>query len=396
MKSAYFHCIGGASGDMILGALLDVGLSMEALEGELAKLPVKGSSLSTAQANRGGVTGTHLSVILDEEGHRKRGWQDFLALIEGSDLSQEVKERTSAVFRRLEEAEARAHKASAQDLSPHELGTLDTLVDVVGAVAGLELLGVKRVYSSPFPSGSGIARSGHGLLPVPAPATMQLMAIAEAPIVPPPSGATDAGEMVTPTGAAIITTLASFRQPSITLERIGYGLGTRDSPHYPNVLALWIGEELAQEAEGAIILLETNIDDMSPELFGYVQERLFALGAYDVWFTPIQMKKNRPGTILSVLIRSLLETQAVETIMRETSTLGIRVRPVHRYEAQREVVQVPTNLGPVQVKVKRLEGKAISVSPEYEACRSIALERSIPLQEVLRRITREASDKLLG
>ncbi len=381
---------------MILGALIDVGVSKEVLEQELSKLSVRGFSLNCSKGSRGGVTGTHLSVALDEEGRRRRGPQDFLALVEDSRLSPEVKGQASDVFRRLGEAEARTHKSPLQEVHFHELGTLDTLVDVVGAIAGLELLGVKRVYSSSLPSGTGLIKSGHGLLPVPAPATMQLMAMARASITPPPPGVTDAGEMVTPTGAAIITTLASFRQPPMTLERIGYGLGTRDSAHYPNVLAIWLGDEPPQEPEGPLLLLETNIDDMSPQVFGYVQERLFELGALDVWFAPIQMKKNRPGVILSVLIPSSLETRAVEMVLRETSTLGIRVRPVHRHEAQREVVEVGTSLGMVKVKVKRLGDRAVSLSPEYEDCRGIALVRDMSLQEVLRRVTQEASDRLLG
>ena len=380
---------------MILGALLDAGVSQEALERELAKLGVDGYSLECSQSRRGGVSGTHVKVALDRAGKEKRVWRDFLDIIANSRLSPTAKDQATSIFQLLAEAEARAHRVPSSETTLHELGTLDTLIDVVGAVAGLELLGVEKSYASPMPMGSGLVRSQHGMLPAPAPATLELVSMANAPVIPPAEGRTDLGEMITPTGAAIITALASFAPQPMTMEKIGYGLGTRDSPHYPNVLALWIGERLEEGAKEGLLLLETNIDDMSPELFGYVQEQLLALGARDVWFTPIQMKKNRPGTMLSTIVPASLEAKALETVMKETSTLGIRVRPVHRREAQREVIAVATSLGPVEVKVKYLEGKAISVSPEYEVCRRIAQEKGMPLQEVYRRVTQEASDKLL-
>ncbi len=396
MKVAYLQCIGGAAGDMILSALVDSGLPQEALERELAKLHIEGFSLRFEQATRGGVTGTHLTVKLDEKGAHRRGWRDFLEMVDSSDLSPQVKELSSSIFNRLWEAEAHAHKSPIEEVHLHELGTLDTLVDVVGVVAGLELLEVTTLYSSPLPSSSGVIKSEHGPMPAPSPATMHLLAEANAAISPPPTEIGTGVEMVTPTGAAIVTTLATFKQPAMRLEKVGYGLGTRDTPLYPNVLALWIGEEIAQGHKEDLVLLETNIDDMSPELFGYVQERLFALGANDVWFTPIQMKKSRPGVVLSVLISSSLEAKAVDMVMRETSTLGIRVRPVTRHTAQREVVELETGLGTVRVKIKRLSGKVVGASPEYEDCRRIALELSMPLQEVFRLVAREAEDKLLS
>ena len=275
------------------------------------------------------------------------------------------------------------------------LGELDTLVDVVGSVVGLDLLGVERLYASPLPSGSGLTKSAHGILPIPAPATAALCAIARAPVVPPPGGADDAGEMVTPTGAAILTTLATFRQPSMNLERVGYGLGSRESRHYPNVLALWLGEETGVAYTTDLTMIETNVDDMSGELLAYVQERLFELGARDVWFTPIQMKKNRPATMISAIVPSDLEPRAISLVLKETSTLGVRVRPLARYEAYRESIQIDTSLGRVAVKVKRLEGKRVGVSPEYEDCRRLALERGLPLQDVYRTVRREAEEELL-
>ena len=394
MSTAYFQCVGGASGDMILGALVASGLSIDRLRDVLGRLPVTGYTLSTEQATRGGVHGTIVSVDLDEDGRRPRRWQEFVGMIEGSDLSPGTVDRATRVFARLGEAEAVVHGVAPEDVRLHELGSIDTLVDVVGAVAGLELLGVDRVYCSPLPSGSGLVNSSHGVLPVPAPVTAALLSMANAHVVPPPADSTDAGEMVTPTGAAILTTLATFRQPGISLSRVGYGLGSRDPEHYPNVLALWLGKETGPIGVGHLLTLETNIDDMSPELVGYVQEALFDLGALDVWLTPIQMKKSRPGSMLSALIPAGIETVAVELLMKETSTLGVRVRPTMRHEAEREAVTVETPLGPVSVKIKRLNGKAVGFSPEYEECRRIARERRLPLQEVYRVVERAARDRL--
>ena len=396
LKSAYFQCIGGASGDMVLGALVDAGVSVDGLREALGRLPVQGFTLSCERARRGGVAGTRVTVDLDAEGRRSRRIPEFIEIVEESGLEPRVVERSCAVFRRLGEAESSVHGMPTDETVLHELGTLDTLVDVVGAMAGLEMLGVDQVYASPLPSGSGMVDSGHGKLPVPAPATAALFALARAPVVPPPSSASDAGEMVTPTGAAIITSLATFRQPPLKLERVGYGLGSRDPSHYPNVLALWVGEEEGASVIANLALIETNIDDMSGEMLGYVQERLFDLGARDVWFSPIQMKKNRPGTLLSALVPVDLESRAVDLVLIETSTLGVRVRPVTRYEADRESVEVPTSLGTVAVKIKLLDGRRVGVSPEYEACRRIAREKGLPLQEVYRVVEREAGTALLG
>ncbi len=276
------------------------------------------------------------------------------------------------------------------------MGNLDTLVDVVGSIVGLELLGIERLYSSPMPSGSGTIKTSHGILPIPAPATAALFAMARVPVVPPPGNAPDAGEMVTPTGAAIITTLASFKQPAMRYERVGYGIGSRDTPLYPNVISITIGEETGGVYNNEVSLLETNIDDMTPAMLSYVQERLFEMGALDVWFTPIQMKKNRPATVLSVLVPVSLESQAVTLVMKESSTLGIRVRQISRYEADREEAEVDTEFGKVQVKIKKLEGRSVAVSPEFEACRKIAIKRKLPLQEVYRRVQQTADQQLLS
>lgn len=394
MKVAYLQCVGGVSGDMLLGALVDSGLPVEELNAELTKLNVDGFSVSAERSERGGVTGTHVMVHLDDSAEHHDQIADFIDVVRGSDLPSRVVDQSSEVFERLAEAEAAAHGVEPEQVHLHELGSLDTLVDVVGTAIGLDALGVERLYCSPLPTGSGVVQSRHGALPAPAPVTSRLLEMVRAPVVAPPGNAPDAGEMITPTGAAIVTTLATFDQPPMTVERVGYGLGGRDPAGYPNVVAVRIGE-LNELKVNDLVLLETNIDDMTPEGLAYTQERLLDLGARDVWFTPIQMKKNRPATMLSALVTPVMEQQALDVIMRETTTLGVRARPVSRYEADREVVEVETSLGAVKVKIKRLDGKPVSVSPEYEDCRRVALARSKPLNDVVRIVQNEAVAKLL-
>ena len=381
---------------MALGALLDAGLSLEVLVDALSRMGVSGVSIESEQSQRGGLTGTFALVNLDADAERTRSFDDFIEVVESSTLSERVKERSVAVFRRMAEAEARVHRSSVEDVHLHELGTLDTLVDVVGAAAGLEALGVERVFSSPFPMGAGVFRSAHGVLPVPSPATSALFTMADAPLVPAPGNPAWTGEMVTPTGAGIITTLAEFRQPRLNVQAVGYGLGARDPDAYPNALGLWLGEIEDEAPTGGLSLIETNLDDSTGEVLGYVQERLLDMGARDVWFTPIQMKKNRPATMLSVLVSAEDERDAVEFILRETTTLGVRVRPIARYEADREIRSVETSVGTVSAKVKVVGGEPVSVSPEYEDCRRIAIETGLPLQRVYITARREAGDAILG
>ena len=376
---------------MLLGALIDSGLSIDELKGELARLPLAGYSVSAAAAQRGVIRGTHVSVDLDGSHNASHSIHDFLDMVEASDFSRSVKDKSQRVLERLEEAETRVHGEVHQ---LQELGDIDTIIDVVGVVAGLELLGIEKLYSSPLPAGWGVVSTRKGALPVPAPATAQLMAMAKAKVAPPKGPYVAAGELVTPTGAALITTLASFEAPAITLEQVGYGLGTRDNPEIPNVLALWIGETVGSSALGQVSLLETNIDDMSPEVLGYVQEELMRRGALDAWFSPIQMKKSRPAVKLSVLCRPNMESLLAKIILEETSTLGIRVQTLNRYEAEREVVAVETSFGAARVKVKKEADVIVSVSPEFEDCKEIAQRVDMPLQEVFRRVERDARASL--
>jgi hypothetical protein len=389
-RIAYLDCFSGISGDMLLGALVDAGLKIEALRAELATLAVRGYRIEAERVQRAGLAATKVHVRLEEAAQPHRRLPDVLGVIEESALPAEDRERAANVFRRLAQAEANVHGTEPDAVDFHEVGAVDAIVDVTGAVAGLRLLGVEELYCSALPAGGGSVRGAHGTLPVPAPATLALLAEARTPLA---AGPDPDVELVTPTGAAIVATLARFERPAMTLDAAGYGAGGRDPADRPNVLRVWLGEALAGGHPG-MLLIETNIDDMNPEVYGYVQERLFAAGAADVWFAPIQMKKNRPGVLLSTLCPPEREADVAQVLLAETSTLGLRVQPVARHEAQREVLEFESSLGPAAVKVKRLPGRAPAVAPEYEACARIARERGLPLLEVYRLVQDEALRRL--
>jgi pyridinium-3,5-bisthiocarboxylic acid mononucleotide nickel chelatase len=397
----YVDCFSGVSGDMLLGALLDLGLELTALEGELARLPLDGYRLAARPLTSHGVSGTKLDVVVDDAPQPERHLADILRLLDGSGLAPGVRERAAAVFGRLARAEARVHGTSVEEVHFHEVGAVDSIVDVVGAMIGLELLGVERVFASSLPLGGGMVRSQHGRLPLPAPATLELLAEVGAPTRPAPGER--AGELVTPTGAAILAELARFEQPPIQVRRVGYGFGTRELP-WPNAVRLWLGEPLAIEVgprpvetlgglsmqlsddpdgplSDEVVLIETNLDDASPELLGYAMERLFEAGALDVAFVPIQMKKNRPGTLLLVVAPPPRARALAELVLAETPTLGVRLRPTTRLVARREETTVETVLGPIRVKLKRLGARTIA-APEYEDCARLARAHNVPLADV--------------
>lgn len=379
---------------MLLGAIVDAGAPVGTINSELNLLDVGKLSITVKTGQRKSVTGTQAFVEFDDSSQPAKRIVDFIEIVKRSQLHPNVVDKACAVFCRLGEAEAAVHGVPKHNNQLHEVGDLDTLADVVGSIVGLEILGVERIYSSVLPTGSGVINTAHGLMPVPSLATSKLFEMSKAPILPPPTNYVT-GEMVTPTGAAIVTTLASFSRPLMNLETVGYGLGNRDPRNYPNVLAIWLGEEDEDLLETPLVVIETNIDDMSGEVFGYIHERLFDLGALDVWFLPIQMKKNRPGTMLNVLVPVDLESSAISFILRETSSMGVRVKQVVRHEAQREILDVKTDLGIVPVKIKILNGERISVSPEYDVCRSIAVENGMPIRDVYRIVEVEARKTLL-
>jgi len=391
MKVAYLDCVSGISGDMLLGALVDAGLPVDDLRADLAKLDLSGYRLESHKTTRGGLAATKVDVILEEQQQPHRRLPDILALIDASALPDSDKQRGGDVFRALAEAEAQVHNSSPDEVEFHEIGAVDAIVDVMGTVAGLRMLAVEQLCCSPLPAGAGWAAAQHGQIPVPAPATLSLLTKAGAPLRPGPDPDI---ELVTPSGAAIVATLATFDRPAMTLASVGYGAGSRDLEGRPNVLRVWLGE--TQAATKTMLLIETNIDDMSPEIAAYAQERLFEAGAADVWVQSIQMKKNRPGMLLSVLCAADLEDAMVDVLMRETTTLGVRVREVARHEAERETLALESSLGPAAVKVKRLPGREPVFAPEYEACAKLARERGLPLAEVYRVVEAEARERLDG
>ena len=396
MRIAYIQSIGGASGDMLLGALLDLGLSLETLQSDLNKLDISGYELQVTQDTRCEMRGTKLNVkIQDPTRYTPRF---LLDTVMNSGLPEGVKTRSGEVLSALWRAECRVHGESEEVLELEELGSFDTLVDVVGVVSGLEQLGVERVYAAPLVLGESTPPRWAGGYSNPAPATLELVAMSAAPVVADLPLHQGAGELTTPTGASLITTLAEFQRPAFSVTGVGVGLGTKDPEGFPNVIRVWLGETAEQSLagrQGGIILLETNLDDVSGELVGYAQEQLFALGALDVWYTPIQMKKNRPGVMLSALVPQELETAAFELILRETTTLGVRTRPVERYVAERRIESMESALGVIGVKVKYLGGKAVSASPEYEDCRKVALESGISLQDIYQQAMAEARRQYL-
>ena len=397
MKVAYVQALGGASGDMLIASLIDAGLKIQFLEEIVDILHVKGITFKESKAQRNGVSGTHIDVILDSEAERSRRWQDFVAIVEESTLSSNVKEMSNKVFSLIGEAESQVHGSDIEHVHLHELGTLDTLVDVVGVMVGLEMLGIEKLFCSSLPTGSGTVNTAHGRLMVPAPATEKILAMTSAPFHAPPTNMPSTGEMLTPTGAAILGSVAEFQAPVMTIETVGHGLGTRDPDSYPNALSLTVGTLDEEKVFGDLKLLETNLDDSTGEIIGYVQQTLIAkAGVRDVWTTPISMKKNRPAIMLSVLIESGVEAETASFILKETSSLGIRTRPVDRIIAERSIEKLDLAIGTCSVKIKSIEGKPISVSPEFDDCKNIAEQVGIPVIEVMKIVQSEADKRFLG
>lgn len=413
MRIAYVDPVSGASGDMLLGALLDAGagtgLDAVSLSGELAALGLPGWSLHCERVQRAGFAATH-AVVHVEDDPPPRTLRQIVALLEASALPAADRARAVSVFRLLGEAEAAVHGAaqgadgadSADDRQLHEVGAVDAIVDIVGTVVGLRMLGVERLYCGPLPVGGGTVRAAHGRLPVPAPAVLEIAARRGLPLAAPRPGE-PAVELVTPTGAALLGALATFERPPLTIERAGTGAGTRELPDWPNVLRLWVGESADaatnEGAEGgltvrAMVLVETDIDDMPAEHVPYLDARLREAGARDVWVSAVQMKKGRPGMRVSAIVEPAAERAVASALLRHSSTLGVRATPLRRYEAPREVLRFESSLGPVAVKVKRLPGEPPRVAPEYEACRVLAEQHGLPLAEVYRVAEAEALERV--
>ncbi len=378
MKIAYFDCFSGISGDMILGAWVDAGLSLKDLSDALSGLSVSGFKLEQEKTERHQIMGTKIHVVTEHE-HAHRHLSDIVTILDESALSETAKEQSKQIFRRLAEAEAKVHGSTPEQVHFHEVGAVDAIVDIVGAVVGAELLGVQEIYASTLRLGTGITKSMHGKIPVPVPATVELLRGV-------PVQHTDIrAELVTPTGAAILTTLAKeFGQaPLFRTERIGYGAGTRELEEVPNLLRVQIGETREDLEEDHSVLIETNIDDMTPEITGYVMDKLLSEGAKDVYVTPVMMKKGRPGMLLSVLTDPASTTRISEVLFRETTTLGVRLSEVDRLKVHRCERTVDTAFGPVRTKVGRFGGREQAM-PEFDDCARIAKERGVPILEVYR------------
>lgn len=383
MRIAYFDCFSGVSGDMTLAALIDAGAPFDALQEALGRLGIGGYSLSVRRVVRNGIAAAGIDVRV-EEGQHERHLADIERIIGASGLSDWVKERGIGVFRRLAQAEAAVHGTTPDEVHFHEVGGVDCIVDVVGSLVCLELLGVEEVYSSPLPTSRGFVECSHGVMPVPAPAAMELLR--GVPTVP--SGVE--GEIVTPTGAALLSTLAAGfgEMPAMTPTAVGYGAGQKEFGRRPNLLRVVVGERIETGREALrVSLLEANIDDMNPELYEHVMAKLFDAGALDVYLTQVLMKKGRPAVLLTVVCEPQMEGAMADIVLAETSTLGVRVSTADRICLQREFRYAETPYGTVRVKIGRRGDSVLTVSPEYADCRRIAEERGVPLKEVYRAAT---------
>ena len=383
MKIAYFDCFSGASGDMILGAMLDAGLSLELLQQELAKLGLSHYAVERAAVVKNGISGSQALVHVEEDHHHHhhRHLADITAIIEKSTLSTAVKRDSVRIFTRLAEAEAKVHNTTPDRIHFHEVGAMDAIIDVVGGVIGLHALGIESVICSPLHVGTGTVTCAHGTLPVPAPATAEL--VRGRPVYS--SGVQ--GELLTPTGAAILTTLADDfgPLPAMTVESIGHGAGSADRS-IANMLRIFIGsspqagKRFATEQTASI---ETTIDDMNPQMYDYLIEKILEMGALDVFCTTVQMKKNRRGTLITILCRPEMVTAFSEFLFRETTTIGLRWRLDNRFTLQRDFVKVRTRYGSITCKTAKNGDEVINIKPEYDECKRVALEQKVPLKTVL-------------
>ncbi len=378
MTCAYLDCFAGISGDMFLGALIDLGMPVDFLETELKKLPLNGFRIKTSPEQRMGISGSRVRVLANKEDRHARDYSSIRNLIEESPLSDFVKELSLKIFGRLAEVEARIHNTPVESVHFHELGGIDTIVDIVGAAIGLEWHGIETITASEVPTGKGFVTCAHGTLPVPAPATIALLAGV------PTYGTDIPHELVTPTGASILASTAnSFGpMPPMVVDRIGYGVGSRELESIPNLLRIILGKKRARTDSDRVTIVETNIDDMNPEIYGFLMEQLFVERALDVALTPITMKKNRPGTMVRVICQTADRDRIIHRILLETTATGVRYYEADRVKLPREAADVVTKYG--RIRVKRITGPdgRVSITPEYEECKRVALEKGIPIKEV--------------
>ena len=381
MRILYFDCFSGISGDMALGALLDLGIDVETWKKELDKLSLDKFEVRTTKRRKGILEGTDVEVI-SHDSTTHRNLSRILEILERSSLPPSVKQLSQKMFLKLGEAESRVHGIPLSEVHFHEIGAIDTIIDIVGTAIALELLKIDLVYSSPLPLGEGFIEFSHGTIPVPAPATLELLKG-----IPIYSQGVK-GELVTPTGAVIVSTLAKDfgPLPLLKIEKVGYGIGKHDYGPL-NWLRVFLGETCFEFEEDKNVVVEANIDDMNPQVYEYLQEKLFQKGALDVTMTPIIMKKSRPGILLSVLARPEREREIIDVIFRESTSIGVRTYQVEKRMAKREIQEIESPWGKVRVKVSRYQ-EMVQITPEYEDCKRIAQREGIPLKAVIREIER--------
>ncbi len=390
MKIAYFDCFSGISGDMCLGALVDAGVPLKELESHLKRLPVKGYSLSEEKVRRAGIAATKVDVILKPAGRGRqetaRKLVDIRRIIEASSLSEDIRKKGAEVFNRLFEAEAGVHGEPINKVHLHELGGIDCLVDIFGTLIGLDLLGIEKIHASPVNLGGGAVETAHGTLPVPAPATTEILRGVPVYSAGPPF------ELTTPTGAAILKSVAEEfgEMPLFIHEKTGVGAGSKEFEKRPNILRIFTGDMYRSPDREKVTVIETNIDDMNPQIYEYIIEKLFQDGALDVYMTQIIMKKTRPGVKLSVLCHADRRDDLISLILRESTTIGVRYYETSRVTLGRELKNLRTGHGRVRVKISELNDSGRKYTPEYDDCRKIASQKNVPLVEVIEEAKRTA------
>ncbi|MCJ7814164.1 MAG: nickel pincer cofactor biosynthesis protein LarC, partial [Candidatus Atribacteria bacterium] len=376
-------CFSGISGDMTVGALLDAGFKIETLEKELKKLGLSGYQLEVSKVLKKGISATQFKVKIKEKGVERR-FKDILIILEKSKLDEEIKNETKKIFFNIAQAESKIHQKDIDKIHFHEIGGLDSIIDITSTVIGIKTLGIKEIYSSALPLGKGFVECSHGIIPVPSPATLELLKN-----IPTYSGGIES-EMITPTGAAIISTLAkSFgERPLMKIERTGYGAGEKEFS-IPNLLRVSIGEKILKDENtkdgyisDEVVLVETNIDDMNPEFYDYIMDQLFSRGALDVYLTSIQMKKNRPAHMLSIMVYEQDLKGVLEILFSESTTLGVRIREIKRLRLVQQNIIAETKYGKIRVKVGIFKRGIKNIAPEYEDCCKMAKQHQVPLKEV--------------
>ncbi len=387
---AHFDCFSGISGDMVLGAFVDMGVSTQWLTEMIHSLSIGEVEIVARDVTKNGI-GAKKITVLEKEASPARNYRDIINIIENGTLGDRVKNTAVDIFSRIAAAEARVHRCEKDHVHFHEVGAVDSIVDVVGAALCLDYLNIDTVSASPLPLGSGFVDCSHGKLPVPAPATLEI--VKGIPVY----GGTSAGERVTPTGAGIIASLSQEFGPipDMQIDRVGYGSGSRESRDLPNLLRVFVGKKIATTTKPGhddVCVVEANIDDMNPELYGYLMEKLFSDGALDVSYTPVQMKKNRPGTKVEVLCPPEKRPDITRCLFAETSTIGVRYHLVHRQTLRRSLCQVTTCFGEIQVKCTTDPDGRRQYAPEYEACRKIALKNNVPLKRVYEAVAKAGKD----